>query len=303
MKTSFYLTFALLSSLTLIFSCSSDDSDSNAAPKQAITFTFEDLPIAPGFNFGVGIWNPESFGQFDEGENVTWDFSDISVVRTGTVLTYEEYSSDKFPTGNIFISTSIVEEITGQTRTYSDVRELTQSGYYELGRHYTNELLVPIFDGAGSLLFQNNVISSFEPKRLIFEFPIEYGDKSTSTHAFEDRFVANLPSAGIVDAVAATLDTWVNEFDVVGWGTIKLPGYAQGFDVLMVEDARSGDRQYLLNDAPAPPMLLAQLGLADRPLIPSKAINFLTKEHGIIARFLFSDGVLYSAFFRNDIPQ
>lgn len=303
MKTQIFV-FSLTVSLAMVFAgCGSDDSESSA-PAQAITITSEDMPLTDGFSFEATYWDLSSFSPLPEGENITWDFRDRLAVSVSSVPPYERYSNPEFPTGNIKFNSTFVDVITGQVRQVHEIRELSADGYYNLGQVYPNSLSLPIFGGAGSISYQAGAASAYNPKRPVFKFPLNYGDRSRSNYEISNSFIADLPSQGINNATANTVDEHDVEIEVVGWGKVLLPTYAEPFDVLMIKERSSSSRQYLLNGMPAPEPLLAALNLSNGPQGSSMSINFLTKEHGQVAGFRYlGDGTLTLAFYRSDIPR
>ncbi len=269
----------------------------------AITIARSEFPVANGFKIQRASFNNASFPtNLPEGENQTWDLSAIASETPVNLVPYLTFSDATIPDANISLASLTTETITGSELELTALFQVNESGFFEGGLRYTEDTVVPIFGGTGELVF-NSGDFLFSPKREIVPFPMEYGYSRTENLSLTQNFSVTYAAAGLNQVPANTVDAVAYTTAVVGWGTLKLPGYDHPFEVLMVKNTRLTTRNYLLGGAPAPAQILAGLGLTDGEQFTDYAYSFYTKQHGQIAWYNIYQGELSRAFFRTDITQ
>lgn len=300
MKKQFIL--LLLAVTATVFTGCNDEEE--VTPPAAITITQSDIPNSDGFVFQRTDFDLNAFvAPTIEGENLTWDLSNIPTAgsrNTRPMFAVNDPAAGSSNLGFVTITTNV---ITQQEVSYNALREINAEGIYATGAEYTEDVVVPIFGGAGTLSFVKGYFLN-TPKYKLLGFPANYGDTHQVSTTTTEDFIADYPAAGLNNVPANTVDNSTGTVSIVGWGSLKLPGYTKSFEVLAVKSDYVNTRTYLLGGQPAPATLLAGLGLTDGEQSSTSAVEFYTREHGRIVLYGYNaSGALDLAYFRSDIPE
>lgn len=249
------------------------------------------------------------------GENVEWDFSD---------LTEDSQSEDEVndPTLSIYATTYIAQCVaeggniffcTAEWATLSSLAISTEidlniptlevtdaSMFYKKNSSKLEATLVGMTVDAPTVDIPLPLIISYDPKDVVFEFPLEYGDSfsSDSEYQFDLEALLSLP--------LNYTQTQHRETTVDAWGSIITP-YQTYNDVIRVSavleiDASAGvipvnrtERYYswFSKDEPVPVMEIMQIEIAG--VVANSRIRYLDQERfGVgIEEELKSDWTVY----------
>lgn len=293
----------------LIFSASSCSDDEPEVEPSPVTITIADMP------FEVGV--SQSFTDLDSlalaifaspsGENQSWDFSSMGTTSTFTSAPYQVFADESIPSANFQRNGSILNTITGQRRAAQYIFEHGEDGIFSRSTRLLEDEVVPILEGTGSLTFLKGDQIDSNGGVPLYLAPATYGTSNFENgeehvSASLANFTVTLPSAGLDNVSANTLDSTTTNLTVTAWGQLQLPGYNEAFDVIVQDAQRTIVRNYLLGGNLAPAGLLAGLGLRQNELTSENVISFITPKHGVIALIYSKNGELQYGYYKNDIP-
>jgi len=191
----------------------------------------------------------------ETGENVTWDYSSISLEGLGGFVTeYLEPDKSAFPTATMAIKSRY--ELSQFTLSGHAFYELRDSGEYYIGNDYdpvTFDLGIGILDVPG----QTVPLSVGYTDLLL---PASMGTTWTTTTVSALTTYLTLPPLGLDNAPLVYRQTSKYDDEIVGEGTLVLPG-GQSFQALLREETRVQTDSFFLNNQPAPTDLLDLFGV------------------------------------------
>lgn len=269
-----------------------------------------DIPISNGFTFNTTEMDAAMVNEMRNQNTQAFrdfDFSNVTTLTTTKSITFNTFSDPTLPSANLSFNSTATNTITGGNIPYIAIRELTESGYYNLGRRYPTGTKVSVLGGAGELTFKAGDYL-YAAKRPILKFPFSAEALYFDDFVFVEDFTITLPSEGLNNTPANTVDSTYMTTQVVDHpgGPLKLPTYGtRTFDVLKVAFFRTTKRNYLLNGAAAPVSLLAGLGLTDGEETRMTEVVFYSPKYGAIAGYHTNrkTNTTERAWFRNDIPE
>lgn len=302
MKPNNYILITICASLLAFTSCVEDDAVVEVTP---VTIVANDMSYVAGQSKIFTSLDLTDFSTIamSVGENQLWDYSEVQTNGTSSTIPYNDFSDESILDANFSYQNSLVNAITGQSVSATFIRENSDRGIFDRAIRLLNEEKVSILQGAGDLTFLTGDQVNTNGGVPLYNFPVNYNDAYSHVSTRLADFIVNLPSAGLVNTPANTLDSIFTSIQVQAWGQVKLPGYDKSFEVLVQSTSRQFVRHYLLGGALAPDNLLAGLGLSQGTGSSEDIIAFVTPTYGVIGVVYFSNGVLSSAFFRSDIPD
>ncbi|PIY08746.1 MAG: hypothetical protein COZ18_10695 [Flexibacter sp. CG_4_10_14_3_um_filter_32_15] len=270
----------------------------------AITVTGSDYEVYQkiGSKATFKTLNNLQIGEFPaSGENQVWDLR--AYETTGTVV--ESTPNLPVPDSTIFTSATFIT--TQQSTfipafTFSHFYEVSEEGYYIIG----NKVDAGVADlGNGTTLTAPGNEDIFEPKELIFKFPMNYNDVTEQTAVYREDYSLTAPAFGITNAPVQRQLTFPKKSEVLGWGKVILPegAISDTTEVLLVKNTSTSITNYFLNGNTAPNALLSALNLTEGSRGTAIYYYFMSKEYGIIASFTFAtdrsgDPIFPAAFAR-----
>lgn len=277
------------------------ENDPEPAP---ITLNSADIPIADGFSIQQGSFVLSSFpASLPEGENQSWNLSDLAIEAPVQIVPYLAFSDDTVPEANFSLGSFANNVITGEPANFTALYKFDATGFYAIGDRYTETTTITVLGGAAEITFNAGDFLYTSPRTWI-NLPATFGNSETVSFTKTQTFNVNYPAAGLNNTPAATVDSYENTTSVVGWGKMTLPGNANEYEVLMVKSTYQVTRNYTLGGAPAPATLLGALGLSDGEDISGEEITFYTTQHGRIAWYTYDTaGNVFRAHYRSDLPQ
>lgn len=296
-----YGPFGALIALGLMISCSEDAEEKRAS----VTITAEDIPYVAGKQLSYTNFDLYELAEIDlpYGEDQYWDFSDMSTAGSFKSTPFEAFSDASLPGANFSFSGTMYNSLSGASVPALFIREHGADGIYRRSNRMLQEDVVSIFDGAGSLVFKSGDQVFTNGGDPMYMFPSTYGSNQSSVSTVLADFEVTLPSAGLDQTPANTLDSVFTDLTVSSWGRVKLPGSKKEYEVIVQLADRMTHRYFLLGGELAPADLLAGLGLQQNMSSSEIIITFIAPEHGIIAAAGIYDGYLSFGYFRNDLPD
>jgi hypothetical protein len=275
--------------LSLIsFSCSE-------SPKPATAITISDTDFAatqkPNTSVKYIDFEKEKFSTAPtEGENQTWDFSayksSSATPRTINYLTPRANTSFKTATYGL----KYVSRALGLNLNITNHYEISSTGFYNLGGQIeqTSSSL-----GNGIVLSTVDNENAWTPKVLLWKFPMVYKDSYNSESSIKESFRLTAPPFGLTNAPTDRINTSQQQAQIVGWGKLILPtdGKVVTSEALLFKLTTTSTFTYLLNNNPAPAVLLGGLGLTQGEKVTRVTYYFFSKNSGDIAVITFdTDG-------------
>ncbi len=296
-----YLSLLLIAMSFGFISCD-DDATPQVMPEEpkAITVTAEGFPFGDGYQQSLSDIDFSSSTAPVGGENMTWDYSNLMVTSKAATVPYKSYSDPAFSGANLSQTATTEYSLTNEKRDVIYVYSSTADGYYEHGRKYEADFVIPVFGGAGSVTYiAEDVIYSPKIKAVIF--PFDYEDKAESEHVETSNFKATLPSAGLNNTPGANTDSISYSAEAIGWGQLKLPAYSESIEVLLIKRVEVRRDYWFLGGAPAPASLLTNLGIVDGAKTTIVTYVFYTKNQGPALFVNYEDDKLGGVYFVNDL--
>ena len=236
------------------------------------------------------------------GENILWDYSNLSITDKFTVYPYLEFIDSEFPLADLSNQFDRDYNIATEDRTGHHIYGSFLDGFFYYGARFNSAFTIPVFGGAGSIKYlEEDVIASQSIKMI--PTPATFGTKEEVSYTETNNFLATYPPAGLNNTPGATVDSLDYSIEVVAWGQLKLPTYSETFDVLLFKRSYISRQYQFLGGAPAPASLLANLGIEDGYQSTSTTYVFYAKGHGPIAFVRYRNGELTRASFVNDLPR
>jgi hypothetical protein len=246
--------------------------------------------------------NASVFSGFEVGTDKQWDFSAAGFVGETMTLDFvtppvnPEFSTATHATLSMFGFPSIGYVV--PTATYY---ELNQDGYFELGNYHQATYIPLNQDGSNNANVEDQNSLFLPAPRLAFPMPLVYNESETNTPAPVKRTIQmeiNVPAAGLEDAPFDYARIEMLSYQTVGWGKIKLPGYENEEDVIVVERLRSQVDSFYLYSQPAPEMLLTAFGLQQGSTSNFRTLFFFAKGYPqpILNLSLNAEGQVTNAF-------
>jgi len=286
--------YFILLSVTLLFGYSISNSQ--------VVIQSSDVTLTNGQTIYQRNLPASAFSEFEVGADKQWDFSTAGFVGEMMTLdfvtppTNPEFSTATHATLGMFGFPSIGYIV--PTVTYY---ELNQDGFFELGNyHQTTEIPLSQDGKTNANVPEQN--SPFLPApRVGFPLPLVYNESETLIPDPCNRtinMVINVPAAGLTDAPFDYSRIELLSYKTVGWGKLKLSGYEQEEDVIVVERYRSQVDSFYLYSQPAPDMLLSSFGLEQGSTTSFRTLFFFAKGYpqSILNLSLNAEGQVINAF-------
>lgn len=246
------------------------------------------------------------------GVDMVWDYSGIAIT-TSTTTEYNVASDADFPNSNLGVNTTYtilgLVTLPGQNH-YT----LNNQGFYDDGR--TNMAIgIPLISFTGNSA--DTIFTSDSPQKEsnpipYIEFPLDYGNTSTTTSTASNQYIGNVAAFGLSNYGVKEQYTTVSSIDVSGWGKLILtdPTTMQPdtFEVLLQKRTRSNMMNYLDDQGNATsPTLLGAFGITDSVMTNityhyfyAKGVNRFTfliyEQDGMVTTMSQNDEAFTKAF-------
>lgn len=226
--------------------------------------TNENFPLEP-YTSTMVLIDPIDYISPTEGPDQQWDYSSISNQVAGTPGLYEANHPD-FPDAVIY--KSYLPVFDGYEYLRDDYYEQNENGRYRVGSVFST-VGYSITDKTGgnldSLWFggvSNEIENGID---LEVKFPLTYETNWSSTYSTISPFQLSVAGFGLDHAPGTLKQNVIITYDAVGYGTLVAPlmdgSPSDPMDVILVKSTTTVVDSIYLNNAPAPPMLMAAFGL------------------------------------------
>lgn len=299
-----------LMSIFVLFSCSEDDVQTPI--ETPLVITKEDYNT----NYRVGgtkfaFFNAENSAVSipNPGENQTWDFSaltEIFSVENGG----EDFltpSNAAFPSATYAYASQSSYNVSGFASDNYDTTyfvEVSENGAYNLGfsQDEPATLYVASLDATFSYGLQNRTYAG-NAKYPSVIFPAKMGNAPVTVNDIKDtsNFTVTAAAFGLSNVPGQTTFTTDLTLEIFASGTANLKGIGTK-RVLVVKTSYTQTTNYFLGGAPAPAMLLANLGVTDGAATTGTTYRFIAEGLGTVGLIEVNDlGQIYFASFRKAI--
>lgn len=261
---------------------------------QPITLTHENYgAVQPGSSM---VWNIITTTNIDApqpGENRVWDYSSAQTIIFFTT-DYKTPSNNSFPTATI--ANPITYSLAGFVIEGESYDEVNQEGHFHLGNHFeATSVELDLGFGTGKL---DVPTQNAELYRKEMVFPATYGSHWITP---KTRYVvnANLTALLYQNTPSDLVQNYDVNDEIIGWGTILLPGQ-RSFEVLLKKQVVVQIDSFYIGGQPAPAVILDQLGLQQGDTTLSELFTFhaagvegavmsynVTKSQGVTDRFAY----------------
>ncbi|MGB3468302.1 MAG: hypothetical protein WBA74_23655 [Cyclobacteriaceae bacterium] len=288
---------------SIIFFASCGEDDTLAVGEPAI-ITLESIPYSVGLQENYSEIVPAEITTITQisGTDLLFDFSDLIVTENYATTPYQSFSDPELPRANYAFRSFQTNTLTGKEQEILRIMQRSESGIYNIAIDLKEEEVLPILGGAGELVF-NNGYQVNQGEAPLYIFPATYETSGTFESSTMADFTITLPTAGLTDAPANTLDSTTTEIEVVAWGEVILPTSSRAYPVILQRNTYTTKRTYLIGGSPAPAELLTPIGLGQDEIRTETTYEFISPEFGVIMYLILNDGEAMSAAFKNDLPE
>jgi hypothetical protein len=281
----------ILSSIVAVafISCKNDETATIAVP-QPISISKQEAQASAPINVTVNGYRVTAGGFTlpSPGENQLYDYSNIT---QGSAISYkmQAAANANFPTATY---TDTLRNTIGIGSTNNSVLEtryfeINDSEWKLLGS-VANGLAATVIPGVGTVSYASPLITRENPGYAYAKFPLTYGKIFSSNSVSTLPFTVNAALVAPVPVPGETRDSTKSFKTVMGWGKIKLKGYATEMECLMMKTEGTVKRNYFLTNsngemAAAPTALLQTVGLTDGVVTPITTFyEFWVKGKGVV---------------------
>lgn len=259
-----------------------------------ITITQSTFPRPAGFMDSLVVPVQTSDVLPTEGIGQVWDYSywvsDYNLVYTQIDATLDPVFTEALNEE----SNDLI--FAGMLITSDRYEAVDSNGWYIYGRHIDSVTypLGSISGGANDSLYflDHNDIYSGRVDNI--PFPLTYQTQRSQSRQERIPFKVTIAAFGLNKTPGFRRRIIDRELEVVGSGTLMMPtsggSPSAPFDVLLVKINRTLTDSFFLAGSPAPPTLLAALGLTQGSVFQDSAYNFYVPNYGANILGMLDDG-------------
>lgn len=283
-------TLVLFVLLSILSSCDKDDKIEPIEERTPIVITGSDYKKyqkVDSKTISLSLDNSKITLPPIEGEDQIWDLKIYEVSNPARLTSRDNLL---VPSGTSFTSADFIRTQSStfiSAFTYNEFYEISEEGYYTIG----SKINVATADlGNGTTLTTLGIEAPYNPKGLIFKFPMNYGDVTEQEGMLSENYSLTAPAFGLSNASVERKITIPTKSEVVGWGKLLLPqeGIMDSTEVLLVKNTITNTLNYFLNESTAPKSLLDALNLIEGSSSTFIYYYFVSKEFGTIASSVFA---------------
>jgi hypothetical protein len=222
---------------------------------QPITLTHENYgAVKPGSSM---VWNIMATTNIDapqSGENRVWDYSSAQTISF-FATDYNTPANSSFPTATVV--SPIMYSLAGFVIEGRSYDEVNQEGHFHLGNHFdAASVELDLGFGTGKLDVPAQDAELYRKEMI---FPATYGSQWNTP---DTRYVvnANLTALLYQNTPSELVQHYTVNDEIIGWGTILLPGQ-KSFEVLLKKQTVVQIDSFYIGGQPAPALILDQLGV------------------------------------------
>ncbi len=210
------------------------------------------------------------------GENVSWDFSAIEydMNDTNKVEYFLIHPSSPYQYASFWKNALV--DLYGKDLLVEQY-ETKDADSYRLTGQRIDTLYIPISYGSAIELYEQN--SDFEPEYVKMKFPIVnvYDEGFNSYSRKVIHTLVNYPLLGLTNASVDLYTYYSLNVICKGWGTVKLPGYLEPIEAVLLEETEIKIDSIYLNGAPVSSELLSLAGFSQGDSVVTISKRFYSR--------------------------
>jgi hypothetical protein len=292
----FYIVICVLITLA---SCSKSDID---APAETVVdaSSMSDFSAGGVVRFFNVDLNASPVNAISNGQGQSWDFSNLAVKDTSSIIYLSPAPNDSFPSATYMVAVKDSFYLGGSSSISNSkyYGELSSAGIASLGKSVQ---AISFSLSPNDVTFPAQTIKHSQ-KIYSVNFPMHYNDSFGAAGITEDyKLILNAPPFA-TNTPGAERSTISYSNKVVASGAVKLKGYAEAMPVLVVRNFTSTRFNYFINGQPAPATLLAMAGVTDGEVYDNHSYSFYSPSIGFVGSIYMNSGnntVIGATFRRN----
>jgi hypothetical protein len=205
---------------------------------------------------------PNITSSLKTGPNQTWDFSKI--ILTGNpyiIIDSTVPNNSPFPTASYFYGSGYM--FFDSVVLSREFEKMDSTGIFLLG--FTLDSLYQDLSsyGTGSFAVLTKQSVDYNPHYEELKLPLNYVLNHTDTTFAKRQFYVYVtaPMIGLNNAKVSYQTSYKRLVSTIGWGQIKLPGFKNAQDALLIHVVETFIDSVFINDSPAPANFLTTFGL------------------------------------------
>jgi hypothetical protein len=221
----------------------------------------------------------------EEGENMVWDYSDLTFDHGGSFYSVPLDSDSCFENAS--------RQDFGLNQYGGNIRymyELNDDGIVEVGFH-TDYSVFPLGTGNpdDAVIWEEQCHAYYLP---LLPLPMSYGDQSTHVVRLPHSQRTTITFASIIDQPSGYVQLFEQEKEVVGWGTVTIPdgnGASLSFKALLEKTTLTVTDSFYLNGMPTPESILTAFGLTQGVSNTIVRYNHRNQDNEFLTQIILND--------------